>query len=401
MKFRFPHWAFAIGFAMMLLQPLRAEAALSGGKFLTPQETLSAYGQTITGRYYNGSEYVDINFLYDTVSSIGTVFADSEYKPDIVSTGNQGLLYYATATNVSTNPQFIQFDLHPQFSLLNTSQIHACIALSGGGGVSNSVYSPPRWEWNINGLSTVFQSRGGAGVNYPQYWPSFYLSGSSSGGLSYVSADYTSNSPISGYSIRASFYGNAQSSQQGYVYTLFVGCPYVSSDASGQSGTLAPVTGTTVSTSSSVDIDLTETNSLLGSIRQGIENLANSILNGLKNLFIPSETFMTDWKDDMSDELEDHLGGIYEATDILHDWAAQFRNVQASSEIYVPAVTVPLAGVSWTVGDWHVPLKPSGMPALVYEAFALIVDFLALAAFLNMCHKKLEVVLVPESEKVD
>lgn len=400
MKLRFPHWAFAIGCAMMLLHPLRAHAALSGGKFLTQQESLEMFGRQITGRYYDGTQYVDTVFNYVTDDAIGELYVDSSYSGDIVARGVEGLVYSANNISVNTNPSAITFDLHPEISVLNTQQIHTVIGLSGGGSISNTVYNPPRWEWVINGLTTVYQAQGGAGPSYPQYWPSFQGYGQYY--YSFVRADYTANSDISGYSLRASFYGN---SVAGGNYLLFIAYPYVSNNAVGQSGTLASgsgsVTTTGTTTTTGNETDLTETNSLLGSIKQGIENLANSILNGLKNLFIPSETFMTEWKDDMSDELEDHLGGIYEATDILHDWAAQFRNVQASSEIYVPAVTVPLAGVSWTVGDWHVPLKPTGMPALVYEGFALIVDFLALAAFLNMCHKKLEVVLVPESEKVD
>lgn len=316
---------------------IKAYAALSGGKFLTEQETLEMFGRQITGRYYNGSEYVDMIFYYNTVDAIGEIYADYNYSGDIVSRGTTGLIYTANNISVNTNPQYITFDLHPEISLLNTEQIHTVIGLSGGGSISNTVYSPPRWEWVINGLNTVYQAQGGAGLSYPQYWPSFQGFGQYY--YSFVRADYSANSAISGYSLRASFYGNSVS---GGNYLLFVACPYVSSNATGQNGTLPAVTTSSPSSTTiiNVDVDMTETNSILDNILSGIGGL----VNGVKGLFIPDSEDITDFKDDIADILDDTFSGYTDAQDYIEDMREILVDPAPSAVIQFPAINIPYGG---------------------------------------------------------
>ena len=92
---------------------------------------------------------------------------------------------------------------------------------------------------------------------------------------------------------------------------------------------------------------------------------------------------------------------MYEAVATLDDFWDQFQNIQAKQEIYIPACHIPLVGTDFVLGDWHVPLKPTGIPQILYTSLALIVDFLAIMSFLKMCRNKLEIFLNPDSEVVE
>ena len=180
---------------------------------------------------------------------------------------------------------------------------------------------------------------------------------------------------------------------------IFIGviCPYVDGDFSNEPAVTTAPSGTG---DINVNVDMTETNGLLDRILAAIQGIAQSILDGIKGLFIPDDDFMDGFKDDMSDLLENHLGGLYEAEQIMTDAFGRFPEVAAKSEIYIPPVNLSLAGTTMKLGDWHVPLKVSGIPAVLYDGIAFIIDFLCLAAFLRMCRNKLEIFLNPDSEVV-
>lgn len=183
-----------------------------------------------------------------------------------------------------------------------------------------------------------------------------------------------------------------------YELQLMIFCPHVGTTP--EHGEPVVTTTATTTSPSGSDVDLTETNGLLGRILAALQGIAQSILDGIKGLFIPDDDFMDGFKDDMSDLLEDHLGGLYEAEQIMVNAFGRFPEVAAKSEIYIPPATLNLAGTAFTVGDWHVPLKVSGIPAVLYDGIAFIIDFLCLAAFLRMCRNKLEIFLNPDSEVV-
>lgn len=187
-------------------------------------------------------------------------------------------------------------------------------------------------------------------------------------------------------------------------FYLIVATPYSYGDVSHNSPTTTapPVTTTAPSGSGdiNVNVDMTETNGLLDRILAAIQGIAQSILDGIKGLFIPDDDFMDGFKDNMSDLLENHLGGLYEAEQIMTDAFGRFPEVAAKSEIYIPPVNLTLADTTMKLGDWHVPLKVTGIPAVLYDGIAFIIDFLCLAAFLRMCRNKLEIFLNPDSEVV-
>lgn len=184
-------------------------------------------------------------------------------------------------------------------------------------------------------------------------------------------------------------------------------CPYYDGNVSVTPPVTVTTTATTTTTTTTgtninvnVNVDMNETNGLLSGIKQGIDNIVTGIINGLKALFIPSDDFMDDFKSDMEDLAEDHLGGLYEAESILVDMFEQFPEVVSKNEIYIEPVNIPLAGETLTLGNWHVPLKVAGIPSIFYDGLAFIIDFLCLMAFLRMCRNKLEIFLNPDTEVI-
>ena len=192
-----------------------------------------------------------------------------------------------------------------------------------------------------------------------------------------------------------------------YCAYLIIICPYVGGTVSSSPPTTTTTTdsgsgGTTIN----VNIDMDETNTLLDRIKSGIDNLGQSFVNALKSVFIPDDDFMDDFKEfflgteDEPGFLEEHLGCLYQVIDSITRIFEEFPEVAAKQSITIPAANIPLAGETFTIGGWTVPLKVDGLPALLYDGIAWITDFLCTAAFLNMCRNKLEIFLNPETEVI-
>lgn len=247
---------------------MTANAALpAGGKYLTAQELLDIVGESVTGRYYNGNSYVDVTYRYSNVQTIAQL--QQATASDIVAVGKQYLVYSASVSGVNTNPDYITFDIRPEFSVLNTNYIYTFIGHSITSGLSPSVYNPPRWEWYINGRQTVFQNTATspdgnawahARAQYQFWW-------------TYAECNYQSNEPVSGYSLRASFYGNST----GNNALLVIGLPYISDSGSGSSGTLAPDSGSSPTYTVVVNVDNAGVESGLNNVVSAVDGLQNAI----------------------------------------------------------------------------------------------------------------------------
>ena len=201
----------------------------------------------------------------------------------------------------------------------------------------------------------------------------------------------------------------APGTTNGLIYLVVI-CPYIGSSMSGeppaQTTTAVTTTDNSAGTTVVVDVDMTETNSLLGQIKQAILGIVEGITNALKDLFIPDEEFLDDFKEDMlgTDQepgfLEEHLGGLYQAIEAIGRIFDEFPDAVAATTIDIPACQIPLAGETLTLGPYSVPLIVEGLPQIFYDGLKFIIDFLCVAAFLNMCRNKLEIFLNPDSEVV-
>lgn len=361
---------------------------------MTVQETRQFIGDSFSVTYYNGSDYVTTTATYDSFTSF---VSETSENPSGFFSGSSWLRYRITMNNINSSPAYVTVHLEPSYSLFDTEYIYTCFALSKvtNSSISSAAYQSPNSDWYIAGSNMNFanssQSASGSGTYA-------YITLGTGAQCSYIPIVHRSQSTFSAYSIDAEFSGGFSS-----LASFYVMCPYVSDSASGASGSFASTSGSGGGSSGSgtdinvnVDVDLTETNGLLGRI----EIILSGIVDGIKDLFLPDEEFMSQWVDDMQQLLADHLGGLYQAIDMLDEFWEQFENVTTASEIYIPACQIPLAGETLTLGDWHVPLKVAGLPSIFYDGLALIIDFLAVMSFLHMCRNKLEIFLVPESEVV-
>lgn len=365
---------------------------------MTVAETRQFIGDSFPVKYYTQSGYVDATAHYDSSYTAGGYSETSESPLGfMVGNGSVSWLFYTvSASGVNTTPTEVTCQLQPTYSIFDTEYIYTCFALSSGANAyavpSSSTYNSPTSNWYVGGSVNNFrnsaESASGSGLHS-------YLNLGYSMRFTYIPIVASSQSAFSAYSMDCNFYGNS-TSYNSYIFAVM--CPYVSGSAVGGSGVFTTASGSgSGDVNVNVDIDMDETNGLLEDIKDGISGIGDTILG----LFVPDEQFMEDWKDDMQDLLEDHLGGLYEAVATLDDFWDQFQNIQTKQEIYIPACHIPLAGTDFVLGDWHVPLKPAGIPQILYTSLALIVDFLAIMSFLKMCRNKLEIFLNPDSEVVE
>ena len=376
---------------MGLSDPLAARA-LDGGQFMTPAATRQIFGDTFSGKYYNGNDYIDVTFRYVSTTSV----ASSGWSdPDgYMVSGRDVIVYSASASGVNSNANYVTVDVQPEYSLFDFDTLYTAIGVSNGFSQNIAAYQSPFWQWQIGGQAVTFE--GGDTVDSEGVFPKITLQDNNIRQYSLCPVKYVSQSLTSGYSLRAGFYGAGTYSRTLYIY---IACPYITDGASGATGTFTSTTATTAPTSGdiNVNVDMSETNSLLETLISGVDGL----LDGLIHLFVPTSDELSAWVDDMDDLLHDHLGGMYQAVDLIDSTYDGYGDVTAMTSFHVDACNIPLAGATLTLGNWDVPLRSAALPQLFYDALAYIIDFLAVVAFLNMLRRKLEIVLNPDSEVVE
>lgn len=256
-----------------------ASADLNGGRYMTPSEALEVFGSEITFQYYNGTGYKEATFRYDSTCSYT---ANDSVSDSYLSQNATFLRYTSDPILPSYSPEYITLDISPSYSIFDTEYIYSCIALSRTANVSQ-VYQSPSWDWMIGGSQYHFE-------NTPDTDSGIQSEISIQGALcTFVTCDYSGTAATSGYSQRAVFCGNHCMSSGKYY--LYIGCPYISADASGAYGTHEITSGGN-SGSSGGNVDMTETNGILGRIWSAITSLPETIIDGIASIFVPEEGYM-------------------------------------------------------------------------------------------------------------
>lgn len=131
-----------------------------------------------------------------------------------------------------------------------------------------------------------------------------------------------------------------------------------------------------------------ETPGLLNSIIEivkniwtGITELPNKIIEGIKNLFIPSEEDITNMKDKWDTLLSDRFGALYQVTSLISDYASSFKE-QSKNTITFPSISIPLAGATFEFGGWEVQVVPDGF-GIIFDTLKMITSILATMLFIN------------------
>lgn len=361
---------------------------------MTVSDTLQFIGSEIPVTYYNGSDYVTTSALYDT--SVTPNFTEySENPVDFVTSGSW-LVYTFTASS-NTSPNFITVSLQPTYSLFDTTCVYTTFALSRPSNISAATYQSPQCNWYIGGSIHNFynsaKTSSESGV-YSYLHRDYYISGHRD--FSYIPIAFSSQSTFSAYAVDCAFYGNSKGITDN-SYVFLVQCPYVSSGASGASGTFTTVSsGSGGGTDINVNVDMSETNSLLENIFDGISGIGDVILH----VFFPEEAELIDFASDLVDLIEDSFSGYEESQDILDDIKSCILDTSTTASLTFPAISIPHTSFQLPARTVNLSIDDG-----LLEWVRLAIDLVATCAFINLIRLKIDEVIhgkvVVESDEVD
>ena len=135
--------------------------------------------------------------------------------------------------------------------------------------------------------------------------------------------------------------------------------------------------------------------STVTSIKNGITNLPKNIWakfeSGLKGLFVPTESQMTEVKGKWDTLLSDRFGGLYQTVQLIDDYAATFKEPSASkSSIDFPEFRLNVGSDSEFVLQAHdVQIVPDRFSFLV-DVVKTIISIIATCLFINGLRNKFE-----------
>lgn len=141
-----------------------------------------------------------------------------------------------------------------------------------------------------------------------------------------------------------------------------------------------------------VAAEIEKSNNLLENIVNGILNLPQLILDGIKGLFVPDAEAMAAYKEQWEALLSQRFGAIYESVQLIDDFVSSIELKSTQGYISFPEVSVDLVGTTFTFGGWNVQVVPSGFEAVV-EILKKIISIVATLAFLNSMRNKFENIL--------
>lgn len=134
-------------------------------------------------------------------------------------------------------------------------------------------------------------------------------------------------------------------------------------------------------------------NNLWNSIKELPAKIWEFISEGLKSLFVPSDEFILDFKDDMSVMLEEKLGAVYQVTNILFDFWGRITDSDTQNTIDIPLVSIDLPqGNTFSFGGWSVPIIPQGFDFLA-DICKLFAGIICTWAFINGLRKRYDEVM--------
>lgn len=353
----------------------------------------SYIGDTISFTYWDGTAYQQGTAQYSGTETVSGLW--SENSSDVIVNGAVVLKYYATGVNYKNTQGYVTIDASPLYSITNTTQVHAFIGVSTHNIISSDTYNSPQWDWSFGHIENRDESASNSG--YQAYFKITH----SSIYFPFVEVNRTFDSPSSCYSSTCVFYGNTSGGYNNL--TIAVGVPYVSSGASGASGTLPPAE-TTTQNNINVNIDLTDTNQeletqtgIISSILSWASSFFSNLTTTVRNWFVPSENFLDNWVDELLDIIEEKfvphtaLNGQLEniASDLA--FALGQGGVQA---VQFPALSVP--GTDFSMPAYSVPLVPNGMESSV-EYLKVMIDCLCTVWVFNMVLNRVHALIVGET----
>lgn len=245
---------------------LVASAALAGGRYLTPSETVEVLGNTLKVTYFNGTDTTETDAVYVGADTVG--YLEGIHVTDYLQSG-LATVVYSFSGNVINNPSYIAVEFPAEFAILETEQVYTVAGITASGsGISNDVYQAPQWVWTMAGARQVFEGRHDYGMHYRTELSYNFANGEQ---FDYIPVSWIHQGETSAFSQRL-YFSYASAAQDGKYY-IAIGVPYITA-----SGDIDTVTGTTgTNPDGSINVDLSETNGLLGGIAGILADIKESL----------------------------------------------------------------------------------------------------------------------------
>lgn len=132
---------------------------------------------------------------------------------------------------------------------------------------------------------------------------------------------------------------------------------------------------------------------IVGRILSGLTRIPGMIVDGIKNLFLPSEASLIRFKDDMILVFTKTFGPAYDASNLVENFASSLSANQGDTSnpptLDFPELTVNLAGSDFTFGGWTVRLYPQEFQIFV-DILKQVINIVCTLSFANAVKNRLE-----------
>lgn len=122
-------------------------------------------------------------------------------------------------------------------------------------------------------------------------------------------------------------------------------------------------------------------------IIDNLNSIPEKISNKIQGLFVPDQNKIIEIGDKFEALLKNRFGAAYEAYEVVDNFASAFVFTEAKESIFIPSVTVNLAGTDFTFGGWTVYLFPDAFDGVV-DSLKLVGNIVCTVAFLNGVRKR-------------
>lgn len=148
----------------------------------------------------------------------------------------------------------------------------------------------------------------------------------------------------------------------------------------------------------------TKTEGLLSSIIEWVKKIVTGITelpqklwtlisDGLKSLFVPSEDFILQFKDDMDSMLEQKLGAVYQVVNIMTESWDRITANDVANTINIPSTSISLPeNTDFVFGGYDVQIVPNGFDWLA-NMIKTVVGIICTVLCINGLRKKYDEVM--------
>lgn len=442
------------------MSPVEASAA-GETVTLTPAQTRALFGDELAYTYFNGTDYVDGVATYLT-SAVEYVGGNIDHFGDVPLTGRYIIYQSADMMWNDSGSDYFSVRLSPVVSLSGLTDFQMSVGCTIASKYTDGELTEVEW-WRTNAYPQNYVSYNLNGDTFQNSCAWYHASPTViSPYISYAEFTMGSGSNASNLCFRLApidIHNSVLSTVQDIQFTaqhmvqrtqgtngpsgrtyFIVKCPTLSTtyqaNQGGQTGTDLTATNQKLDNIIAILSMIAQNNNYSGTMTneelvdaisdQQAENLSEngplawlkekfhnltdrvgSIVSGftssLTNLFSPSESAITAFKDSVDGTLHETFGDMY--SDNLHDMLmthlqTQMTEGSAMDAIAVQPIRVNLAGTDFAFPPAEpgqlvtIPLRPQyDRLHLLYEAFAMLIDAIAVFAVINMLKSKWESIL--------